>query len=163
MSNNGFINYYRSPAPPAKAGARKEAPKNPRTGAPKQAFIRYDRTPAPGLNAETIVLPLRPDRARTGVHFTETQETIKMHDLGRHIAEQVGDALRVSDAEGRKAFHWYTGCCKGAGVLDERGHGPDGKIRRAIRDNRQPRRSAARPDRAVLVRVATRSAENEAT
>ena len=114
-----FINYDRSPAPPAKAGARKEAPKNPRTGAPKQAFIRYDRTPAPGLNAETIVLPLRPDRARTGVHFTETQETIKMHDLGRHIAEQVGDALRVSDAEGRKAFHWYTGCCKGAGVLDK--------------------------------------------
>jgi len=123
MSEQNLLVYDKSPAPPSRKSGPREKPfmaydKTPKPGALK-AFVDYNKTPAPGLNAETVVLPVRADRARVGVNFTEKEESIKLHDLGKHIAEQVRDGLRVSDAEGRNTLHWYTGALRGAGVLDK--------------------------------------------
>lgn len=125
MSEN-FFDYSKSPTPPTKSGARKETPfikyertEKPGANTPQRAFVDYNKTPRPGLNAETVWLPLRPGRTRAEGNFTETEVAVKLHDVGRHVVQQVSDALKVSDSEARTTLHWYTGALKGAGVLDK--------------------------------------------
>jgi len=123
MTKEAIINYDKSPAPPSRKSGPRAKPfvaydKTPKPGAQK-AYVHYDKTPALGTSEEVVVLPLRPGRARVGVHFTEEVETIKTHNLGAHVAEQVRDGLRISDEEGRKTLDWYCGALKGAGVLDK--------------------------------------------
>ncbi len=148
-----FISYDKSPAPPNRSPGPRAKPaiaynESPKPGA-QRAFVKYDATPPRGLNEETVVLPLRPNRATVGAHFTEKEESIKLLHVGEHVVQQVSDALRVSDDEGRKSLHWYVGSLRGASGARQGGDGQAGNIRHQIRQHQQSSGSAEGSDRAI--------------